>query len=278
MQGASVKFYRYLNTTANFTYIGGFVTDGNGEGSIDLFPFRLYMIKIHYPGYTNATEFWSPSIEEQLLVKTFKIYIATSPAPAKEYDDYVTFYGNLDNSTGIIHVNYTDTLAGTLDWQLIIYRLNIDGTSTIIATRSGTNSSFTVSETGVNTNDYHIVLHVNHSSFGYVIDDFFLLGYNPHEHGKAAKLNLLMTLNFGYNPFGWANTVMLVLCFGIFFSFGRRETYLSIMLLGVSSLFLNLYIGFPTFINGLFAGMFPVLLIFIGILMLVRDRGYFGAS
>jgi hypothetical protein len=119
---------------------------------------------------------------------------------------------------------------------------------------------------------------MNHTTFGYIIDDFYLLGYHTHLIGKATKLNLLMTMIFAYNPFGWANTAVLVIALGVFFSFGRRETYISVMLLGVLLLFLDIYIGFPSFMNMLFAGMFPILLIFIGILMLVRDRGLFGAS
>lgn len=83
VQGALVKFYLYMNTTMNYTYIGGFVSDGNGQGSIDIYPYNLYMIKITCDGYEDTTEFWIPNVIEQSLTisKTFKIYYSPLPEP-----------------------------------------------------------------------------------------------------------------------------------------------------------------------------------------------------
>jgi hypothetical protein len=83
VQGALLKIYRYLNTTSTYTYIGGFVSDGNGQGSIDLFPFQMYMVKITCDGYDDITDFWTPTLEEQSLPisKTFKIYTSITPEP-----------------------------------------------------------------------------------------------------------------------------------------------------------------------------------------------------
>ena len=53
---------------------------------------------------------------------------------------------------------------------------------------------------------------------------------------------------------------------------------MSALLIGVLLLFMNLYLGFNTVWAGLAAGGFPIIIIFLAILMLVRDRGMFGSS
>ena len=87
-----------------------------------------------------------------------------------------------------------------------------------------------------------------------------------------------MTVNFAYNPFGWSNTIVLFFGIAIMFSFGRRETYMSMLLLGGVLIFLDLYIGFPTIWNGLAGGSFAILVIFIAVLMMIRDRGMYGSA
>lgn len=89
---ALVKFYKMFNTTGVFTYIGGFVSDGNGEGSIILFPYQLYMIKITCDGFEDSTHWWEPNIVDQGLFKHFMIY----PSPTSGEDVWVNLTNNID--------------------------------------------------------------------------------------------------------------------------------------------------------------------------------------
>jgi hypothetical protein len=107
--------------------------------------------------------------------------------------------------------------------------------------------------------------------------ELYFFGYHT-KLTSAARFNLLFTLNYGYNPFGWANTFMFFVILGCFFSFGRRETYMSVFAIGFILLFVNIYIGLNTVWTAVAGGFIPIMLIFFGILMLIRDRGYVGAS
>jgi hypothetical protein len=145
VQGALVKIYKYFNTTSTYTYIGGFVSDGNGQGSINLYPFQLYMIKITCDGYTNTTEFWTPTVEEQSLAisKTFKIYTSIAPEPtifdnlivaiepaAGTFDDSFTAFFNVSSSNAKL-MWFTATMSRynstTASW-LCLYSNNITTT------------------------------------------------------------------------------------------------------------------------------------------------------
>jgi hypothetical protein len=53
---------------------------------------------------------------------------------------------------------------------------------------------------------------------------------------------------------------------------------MAIFLIGFILLFINIWIGIETIWTALSAGFFPIIMIFFGILMLVRDRGYSGVS
>lgn len=278
VQGALVKIYRYFNTTANYTYIGGFVSDGNGQGNIMLFPYVLYMIKVIKTGYQNLTDFWAPNIEEASTIKVFKIYFETeTPTTTYLWNEQHVFTGGLTNNTGLLYLNYLDLLSQSNSWTMYIYYTD-GGTEQLLATYTGTNNSFNISLIVTNTYDYHIVLWVDHTTFGIGFDELFIYGYHAHPTGKSTKFNVLMSLNFGWMPFGWSNFIVFFIALGVMFSFGRRETYMSVVLLGILLIFFDVYIGFPTIWNALASGVFPVIIIFLGILMLIRDRGMYGAS
>jgi hypothetical protein len=125
--------------------------------------------------------------------------------------------------------------------------------------------------------DYVAIMHMNHTNFGYHELSLYFYGYH-RGITTSARLNLLFTINFGFNPFGWANTIMLFIILGCFFSFGRTETYMIVFLIGFILLFFHVYIGIVTVWSALIGGMFPIILIFLGILMLVKDRGLLGSG
>lgn len=277
IEGVYLDITTYIVTLDSFETVSSGYTDGNGQFSCYLLPNTFYKINASKDGYTTSITDYIPN--NLVFTFTVKLYFETeTPGTTYLWHEQHSFDGYLDNATHILQVNYTDYLGQTEDWQLFIWQINPNGTDTLVYTGVGTNDSFAMHYLVTAGYDYHVLIWVNHTTFGQVFDEWTTYGYHYHPTGKAAKFNLLMTINFGYNPFGWANTVGLFIMLGVLFSFGRRESYMSAILLGVLLIFLDLYIGFPTVWNALAAGFFPVLIIFIGVLMLIRDRGMFGSS
>jgi hypothetical protein len=276
VQGATVQFYRYMNYTSNYTYIGGFISDGNGQGSLILFPYQHYMVKITCDGYQNLTDFWVPNIVEQGLYKTFKIYYE-EPTNETYYDflEKIHITATLNNATGLITVHYLDDLGMTSNLQLYIHDVT---TGALIHTDiSILDSDVTTTVTGNNTHNYEIVYKMNHSFFGYKAGILYLTGWHT-TITTMTKFNLLFTINFGYNPFGWSNLVTWFILLGCFFSFNRRDSFMAMFLAGFFLLFLNYFIGFNTVMSVAAGGAIPIMMILFGILMLIRDRYRFGVD
>lgn len=267
----------YMATIDEFVNVTTGYTDGNGQFTAYLKPNTLYKINCSKDGYEDSLVDYIPS--PSVYTFTIKMYVETeTPSTTYLWYEQHVFNGYLNNATSRLYVNYTDYMSQTEDWQVYIWRLNNDSTNTLVATYSGTNDSFQLVYPTSNICDYHVLIWVNHTTFGRAYDEWTTYGYHYHPSGKAAKFNLLMSANFAWNPFGWSNTVGFIIVLGVMFSFGRRETYMSMLLLGVLLIFLDVYIGFPTVWNTLASGVFPVIIIFLAILMLIRDRGGWGSS
>jgi hypothetical protein len=282
VEDALVTVKRYINATGVYETISSLYTDANGYVNLYLAPNGYYKVFINKSGYYDKISDYIPAPPNaygQTAEKVFRIVKIeiVAPPPVYEWSDYITFTGSFNLHTAIINVNYTDALTNTTNWQLFIYRLS--GASLVLVTSwSGTNDSFILSKNVIdNASNYKVIFHVNHTNFGYNPLELYFYGYHPTPT-KTARFNALFTLNYGYNPFGWANTFMFFIILGCFFSFGRRETYMAVFAIGFISLFVNYYIGIETVWSALAGGVFPVILIFFGILMLVRDRGYSGVS
>jgi hypothetical protein len=274
VQGALVKVYRYFNTTSNYTYIGGFVSDGYGQGSIILFPYYLYMLKITCDGYQDLTDFWTPNVVEQGLYKTFKLYYEI-PTNETVYDfmEQIHITAVLDNTTGLLTINYLDDMAETNNLQLYVY--DVTNGSVMLAYGAVLDSDVIVSVTVNTTHDYEIVYKMNHTFFGYKAGVIYVTGWHT-TITTMTKFNLLFTINFGFNPFGWSNLVTWLILVGCFFSFERRDSFMAMFLAGFFLLFLNYYIGFNTVMAIASGGAIPIMMILFGILMLIRDRYRFG--
>lgn len=285
VEDALVTVKRYINASAGYQTVSSLLTDANGYVNLQLVPYVQYKVFLNKTGYENATSDYIPAPPNafgQTAEKVFRLVLISSnatPPPVYLWDDYITFTGSMNNATSIIYVNYTDALTNTTDWQLFIYRIDPNSTTPIlIASWSGTNDSFALSAVVPGTtSDYKVVFHVNHTNFDYQVRELYFYGYHA-KLTSATRFNLLFTLNYGYNPFGWANTFMFFVILGCFFSFGRKETYMSVFAIGIILLFFNIYVGLNTVWTAIAGGFFPILLIFFGILMLVRDRGYAGVS
>lgn len=285
VEGASVIIKRYINASAGYQTISSLVTDANGYVNLQLVPYVQYKVFISKTGYDDKISDYIPAPPNewgQTVEKVFRIVLTAvnvTPPPSYQWSDYITFTGILNNTTKIITTTYNDALTNTTNWQLYVYRMDPNSTTlTLVSSFSGTNDSFTLTANVTDTtSSYVVVFYVNHTNFGYHVLELYFYGYPPGIT-TASRFNLLFTLNYGYNPFGWANTFMFFVILGCLFSFDRKNTYMAIFLIGFILLFINIWIGIETIWTALAAGFFPILMIFFGILMLIRDRGYSGVS
>jgi hypothetical protein len=285
VESANVTVKRYINATVGYQTISDLITDANGYVNIQLLPYIQYKVFLSKTGYDNAISDYIPALPNewgQTVEKTFRLVLSADVVipPVYMWDDYITFTGRLDNTTVMVYANYTDALTNTTNWQLYLYQIDPNGTTPILITSwSDVTDSFNLDSVVPGATDvtYVLVLCVNHSNFGFNRLTIYLFGYH-HGITSAARFNLLFTLNYGYNPFGWANTIFFFIILGCFFMTDRKNTYMSVFAIGFILLFVNFYIGIETVWSGIAGGFWPILLIFFGILMLVRDRGYSGAS
>jgi hypothetical protein len=248
---ARVEFYHYFNTTANFTYIGGFVSDGNGQGSIFLLPFNLYQIKIYCDGFIDSIEnFWTPNIIDQGLIKQFMIYpleqpkylwdnisSTIDPLNRNQYGSF-TFYFNMTS------------LNGELEWfSAQVYRINnVTGALTSLylgnfSTAAGGSLSYTVTNT---TGRYYFKCQFKKDGFDtYKFGDqttytYFLLGIDNSISDLEDKLELALGRSPVYIITVSGETVvsyiaiiaMFVLIVGLF-TFSPRFAGLAIIALGL---------------------------------------------
>ena len=167
-----------------------------------------------------------------------------------------------------LYVNYTDHLENTSDTNIIIYEINND---TGVITQYDTSSESGVDSWTYNIaiddkNCYWIILHVNHTNFGYIIDDDnFVCGGNQTYVNITSKTTFddLFDINFGYNPFGWSNTFGFFLMCASLFSFGEVYSGVGVILTGFLLLFINVVIGLT-----LISVVAPTLFILLGILVI----------
>jgi hypothetical protein len=246
VKDALVRFYRYFNTTANYTYIGGFVSDGNGQGSIDLFPFQLYMIKIICDGYQNDTEFWTPNIAEQSMTKIFKIYLSTIPEPSIFYHVIYSIEPTQSTQTGAFTAYFNIT---NIDAKLIWFTASMAwfNTSTslletffsenITTTVGGSIACFVPNITGV----YRFTCSFGKNGFSnYTIQRFYNV---VNETNPGNNLDELITKIAGHSPVyihtpsgdvvvAWTALIASFISIFVLFTLSPRFSGLAIMATG----------------------------------------------
>jgi len=275
--GATLDIKKYINTTGVYETIARDATNGYGDYDLWAIPENHYKVFASKTGYDSSITEWipDPTFYGANYPKIIQMILSITPPPVYYWNEQITFTATLDNTSSQIYVNYTDALSNTTDWQLYIYNAT---SGALLWSFSGTNNSFAYVIPCDNTGDYNVVLNVNHSNMGYHSMNIVLIGYHSiFKKGTSERFDIQLN-NYAWNPFGWSNTVMGLVLLGCFFSFGRRETYMSALLIGVLLLFMNIYLGFNTVWAGLAGDGFPIIIIFLAILMLVRDRGIFGSS
>jgi hypothetical protein len=271
-----VTVERYINTTDAYIVISSLLTDQNGYVNLYLVPGVLYYVICTKDNYYPSTGNWIPQPPDIYGHTETKIFRMSHTAPINEtnyvFIEEIHSSGYMDNITSILYVNYTDDLSGTIDCQVDIFDTN----GTFVYTYSSTSLSiFQINTAANNTHDYIVYFYMNHTVFGYHHWMFFIRGYHK-TITTMSKFNLLFTMNFGFNPFGWSNTIVWFILLGCFFSFNRRDSFMAMFMAGFFLLFLNYYIGFYT-LSAIASGAgLPIIMIFFGILMLIRDRYRFG--
>ena len=282
LENVYVVIKRYNNETLTYETLETFYTNGNGDGSVWLIPSTHYKVFLTKTSYNDAIAdiLTDPVFYGDNYPIVLSMNIATgNDTQSNIFLEEIHTSGYIDNTTSILYINYTDDLLGTIDCQVYVYDMN---TNTLIYTYLSTATNSFQTNTVVNkTHDFEIVFKMNHTYFEYHAWSFIVQGYHLG-HGitltTPARFNLLFIINFGWNPFGWSNIITWFIMVGCFFSFNRRDSYMAMFLAGFLLLFLNYYIGFNTAMAIAAGGAIPIMMIFFGILMLIRDRYRFGVD
>jgi hypothetical protein len=285
IKDAFVDIRRYINSTGVFSTISSMYTDSNGNFNLYLIPGSFYKIILTKSGYQDEIVNFIPSTANfgPIIIKMTPGSSSGGINGSTVYDfgDKIHYNAYLDNSSGIIYINYTDDLFLTKDICIYIYDItnhNILVYSNCSFDTNLLNLNFTV---GNKTHDFQVVFSLNSTYFKFETWTLILTGYHLGS-GKTittmTKFNLLFVLNFGWCPFGWSNIICWFIILGCFFSFDRRDSYIIMFIIGFLLLFINYYIGFSTIIAASSGIAIPIIIIVFGILMLVRDRDKYGAG
>jgi hypothetical protein len=115
-----------------------------------------------------------------------------------------------------------------------------------------------------NLNTYTVVLRHNTTDWGYQSQSF-IIGPQIIRLTTPGYTNRLLNSNYGYNPFGWSNCIMVGILIMFLFWGNRDDLPLIYIALGVIFVFANIVIGIFTW--SVHAGDFiPIMLIIAGIL------------
>jgi len=267
---ANVTVKRYINTTDSYETISRLLTDGNGQISIWLVPNTLYLFDISKDGYVQTgSKYWTPTT--LLYVKTFMLeFEDVEPEEPEIPSEEIVFNGYISGS--VLYINYTDGINDTINTNILVYELNHSTNieSFYTSFSDTTNAAFQVN-TSINTsNTYRVVLHYNHSYWGYQKQTILFNG-NWTPPTTQDDSNNLFTLVYGFNPFGWTNTLMwFFMLVGLMYA-DERDTGKILVLLGGFFLFINYWVGFNTILSVFAGGIIPILFIIVGILVMWND-------
>jgi len=255
----------YMNYTGNYVNLSKLKTDSNGQVGVWLFDDnagdKLYKIFLNKTGYQDEIINFIPN-HNTLSYEFLMNFKEVDYSNETSYYTAITFNGFIEDGT--LYVNYTDSLSLTDNTMIRVFMVNSsDNTSTLVGTDIRTYvNSFQYSLSGCNTsNSYRVVLYLNHSTFGYVID-FFII--TPDDRGITSedRFNDLFEWNYGTNPFGWSNIFGFFLIVICMFSFGQSNSGISLILTGFIMLFINSVIGITLLAIGI-----PVAFIALGVLV-----------
>lgn len=187
VEGAKVTIRRYLNNTVGDEYqtVAIIITDGYGDADVWLRPEQHYKVWIAKDGYLQQSPVpdWFPdaTFYGANYPKTFQIYINLS-----EPEEY-TFWGNIVfNATlytnGTMRISYIDSLTNTTNAQFYTYEI-YNFTEILNSTNTTLADSATFWLMGLNNSRAHrVILHLNHTNLGYVIETILVNPARPLEN------------------------------------------------------------------------------------------------
>jgi len=262
---ARVSILRYINDTVEYENISILLTDGSGYcPAVWLIPNEDYAAHITASSYnTEVFDFFPIPItyvEDRYF--TFQLdFTETGYQNETMYDETITFNGYISGTT--LYINYSDTSSLTTNTAVNIYEYNSSNATVVLFctedSRTG-DHSFQITKTITSGNCYEVTLNLNHTTFGYTHSSFIVCSRTTLT--TKTDFDTLFDINFGYNPFGWSNTFGLFVLIATMFSFGQRNSGISLLLCGFILLGINSVIGLA-----LITVSIPVIFICLGILV-----------
>lgn len=271
IEGVTMDIKRYINETGVYEDVTTADTDGNGNFDVWLIAGAFYKVTLSKDGLERKTANFRPS--DLIFTRTFKMYyIPPEYSNETSFGNAVTFNGYVNNS-GIVFVNYSDNTLGTISARICVYvstSSNYDQGFLIACKTFTGNNDFQFNTSiygvqGLSSEDcFEVLLYLEHEIFGNVTDQFITCGEDKpyRDLTNKTRFDNLFELNYGSNPFGWSNVFGFILLCACMFSFGERNSGVSLMLCGGLLLFVNSIIGI-TFVGTLI----PSLFILLGILV-----------
>ena len=254
---------------SNFEIISNITTDSSGYVYIWLDAEELYIITLSKTGFQTNSDQFTPStsvFEYTFIIEYIDIVI---PPDYIEYEQIV-FTATRSGTT--ITIQYQDKLSQTINTTIYVYSENATTkTRSLISTTLNTSTNTITLYVTVNQYNSHIIiLFYNHTTFHSMSRTLTIMGVTV-PISSINKIDTLLPLIIGSNPFGWGNFLMfLFLLAGCYYA-DERDVGKILVLLGGMFLFINVWLGFNTTLLTVAGGALPLLFIAVGLLVIWGD-------
>jgi len=270
---------RYINSSGIFIEVSSIFTDANGYVNIYLVPDAHYKIFLNKTGYELVVGAdyipTPPNVYGQTIEKVFRITLITTDTNATHpyYEPNIIHFTGERNGTRLF-VNYTDDLTNTTNTTIYVWQIDSNGTETLIATyNNASEDTIRISiSTGINRNySYKAILFYTHTNFGSKSRTVIIPGDRPIDSMSDAskpgnKINNLLVILIGYNPFGWLNMLMFFFLMAGMYYMDERYAGILMMFMGGIFLMLNIVFGFTSTFFTVAGGALPAFFLVIGFL------------
>jgi len=247
VEDVRVDIRRYINTTDTYLNVSVLITDGSGYVSLYLIPNEHYMLFLTKTGYQDETAHFFPDPEFYGIYYPFPAKISRTTDDTEFYTfwDIIKFNATMyDNNT--IKVMFYDTLDETTNIQFYTYDV-FNFTESLNSTNTTSDNIFSFWVTGINTSREHrIVLHLNHTTLGYVIQSIVLEPIYDGPVYNKSLINIKVTNVFGNFRFNFVHMFFMyvpaLICLVIF----RKENPgIGIISSGLLIGFIGIYLLVP---------------------------------
>ena len=264
VSGAEITINRILN--GSYKPVSNGLSDASGYYPVYLVEDTMYKINISKTGYIPLL-MQNGYADPTYFGANYPLVFHLS-AEYVSYENETIYNENIfftaEMSTTTLYVNYTDISGNTTNTYINIIEINnSDNSYTFFddESRTGENSWAYTNNDINSSNCYFVVLHLNHSIFGYQIEEHVVCIHTPLT--SKTIFDNLFDANYGSNPFGWSNVFGFLLMVAMLFGFGQVNSGISMVLTGFILLFVNSIIGLT-----IIGTLVPILFAFLGILVL----------